>query len=375
MSIRTLLVGVLLLSCAMNAQAQPGCQLSLGEAVVDFGLMNRAASPASAPERPLGQRRINLNLNCEQPSDMTLFYRGVAASMERYRFDRGTYRLQAQQGVLDGRAVELGLVKGPGQPPLASATQLHWRPDHAIVPLRHGEPLNGQQFSVQLELSAWAPGDATQVRDATTWQTSGIIDAHSVGLAHELTLRAHFAPAACTPTLSNGGVVDLGKLAAKDLHPERNTPLPPKPLLLTVGCDAPTHFALRMQDNRQGSATGAVDESAYGLDMDARQQKIGRYHLSLNPADVSVDSLAQVYRTDSSTAGQAWSSASAQPIALGTQRYLGFTDSPGSRSGPVAIQHLSAPLHLNAFIAPLQDLDLRSEVLLNGSGTLEVIYL
>ena len=47
------------------------------------------------------------------------------------------------------------------------------------------------------------------MRDAVTWDTAGLFDALAAGRSRELRLQARFAPAACTPTLSNGGHVEL----------------------------------------------------------------------------------------------------------------------------------------------------------------------
>ncbi|MGK9559420.1 hypothetical protein O6495_24655, partial [Salmonella enterica subsp. enterica] len=57
-----------------------------------------------------------------------------------------------------------------------------------------GNPVQGQHFSLQVSLSAWADVAATHVRDATTWEVSGTFDAPQSGRYRELTLRAHFAP-------------------------------------------------------------------------------------------------------------------------------------------------------------------------------------
>ncbi|WP_168232421.1 DUF1120 domain-containing protein [Pseudomonas veronii] len=360
---------------AGTVHAQDDCRLDLSQSRLDFGLMKRASGPASAPERLLGERRLSLTLNCPQPSDMRLFYRALAAGTERLRFtEGGSYRVQVRDGVLDGRAVELGLLPGQDQAPAAVASTLTWRADHGIVPMYNGQPATGSSFSVQLDVSAWALDAATHVRDAVTWETEGLVDAPASGRSRALHLQASFAPAACTPTLSNSGTVDFGKLSIGDLNNDRDTPLPSRPLTLTVACDGPTPFALVMHDNRSGSATGGVGETAYGLGHDARGQKIGRYALTVDPALVTADSLPQMYRTDSTTSGNAWSGASATPIALGARSLLGFTATAGSTEGPNALQNLSALLTLNAVIAPLVDLDLSGEIELDGSATLEIIY-
>lgn len=359
-----------------NAWGAEECQLNLSESVLDFGLMNRAGASMPATERLLGERRLSLTLNCPNPTDMSLFYRGLASGTERFRFtERGSYSLRVSDAVLDGQAVELGLLSGSGQPAIRTGAILGWRPEHGIVPMRGGVPVNGRSLSLQVEAKAWAQEEASRVTDAVTWDTSGVFDAINAGRSREVRLQARFAPAACTPSLSNGGTVDFGKLSVMDLNMDKDTALPDRPLVVSVACDAPTAFTLRLQDNRLGSATGPADETTFGLGLDARQQKVGRYRLVFDPLRVTADSFAQLYRTDSATGTSAWSSASASPLAIGTGRYLGFGASAGSTGGPVPIQQLSATASLEAVIAPLGSLDLGSEVRLDGAATLELNYL
>lgn len=364
-----------LLLFAGTALAEDDCRLDLSESRLDFGLMNRAVASAPAAEHLLGERRLSLTLNCPQPGDMSLFYRALAAGTERLRLgDGGSYRVQVHDAVLDGHAVQLGLLAGPGQAPAQIGTSLAWRADHGIVPLHNGQPATGRSFAAQLQVSAWARDEAIRVRDAETWEASAQVDALTSGRSRELQLQARFAPTACTPTLANNGTVDFDKLSVSDLHRDKDTALPARALSLTVSCDGPTPFALVMHDNRAGSATGGIDETAYGLGLDARGQKVGRYYLLVDPAQASADKLPQLYRTDSTTGGAAWSSASASAIPLGARSLLGFTATAGSTEGPNALQNLSALLSLKAFIAPLDSLDLRSEVRLDGSATLEITY-
>ena len=359
-----------------NAWGMDECQLNLSETAVDFGLVNRAVTQGSSAEHLLGERRLSLTLNCPNPSELSLFYRAFAAGGERFQFTpRGSYSLRASDELLDGQAVELGLLPGSGQPAVSSGSTLAWRPDHGMVPMRAGVPVSGRSLSLQLHVSAWARDNALRVSDALTWDTSGVFDAIHTGRSRELRLQARFAPAACTPSLSNGGTVALGKLSVMDLHQDKETALPARPLVVNVTCDAPATFALRLQDNRQGSATGPADETTYGLGLDARQQKIGRYRLVFDPQRTTADNLPQLYRTDSPTGALPWSSASASPLAIGASRFLGFSASAGTTSGPEPIQNLSATTSLEAVIAPLGKLDLGSEVRLDGAATLELNYL
>lgn len=366
----------LLLGIASTAQALEECQLNVSEAQVDFGLMNRLAQHDGAPERLLGERRLSVNVNCPQAEDLSLFYRALAATPQRLQFtEHGSYAIEVGNAVLDGRAVELGLLTAAGQPPVMSATVLEWRPGHGIAPIEQGAVLMGKTLSLQLTLRAWAGVAAIQARDATTWEVSGMLYGASHGRYRELTLRAHFAPVACLPTLSDHGVVDYGTLYAKDLSATNETPLPTRTLRLNVSCDAPIRFGLRMKDNRDGSATGGTDETAYGLDLDASRNKIGRFYLTIDPGEFSADSFPTLYRTDSTSNGVAWSSSTARQIPMAANSLLGFTDKTGVTTGPVSMQTLTGTMRIKTYLAPMQSLDLRDVVRINGSGTLEIVYL
>jgi hypothetical protein len=370
----------LLLPLALSAftpfawTAADECQFNLSRPELDYGLMNRAIRPDSAPERNLGERQLSLSLSCPHPTDMSVFYRAMAATAERFHFaERGSYRMRIRDAVLDGQSVEIGLIAGVGQPPAETASSLIWRPAHGVVPVQAGVPLQGRTFSAQLELTAWVQEQGMQVRDAITWETTGVFDAVAAGRTREATLRARFAPAACEPVLSNAGVVDFGTLSKNDLNADKSTRLPLRSLTLRVGCDAPTSFALIMHDNRSGSATVNSD-IYYGLGTDSRHNKIGLFSLTVDPADASADSYARLYRVDSTTGGIAWNSASASPIPFGKTSYLSFTDS-ASANGPALIQNLSTTVTVHAVIAPTNSLDLSNAIDLDGAGTIEIIYL
>ena len=373
---RLLLMLAPLMSSGWTSQAMADeCQFSLSQPLLDYGLMNRAIQPNGGQERNLGVRNLSLSLSCAQPTDVSLFYRAMAATAERFHFaDRGSYQVRIRDAVLDGHSVDIGLIAGPGQPPTETASTVIWRPGHGVVAVQAGAPSQGRTFSAQLEVTAWVQEQGMLLREEVTWDTAGVFDAIAPGLTREANLRARFAPAACQPMLSNGGLVDFGTLSNKDLNADKSTRLPDKSLTLTVGCDAPTAFALVMHDNRLGSAT--VDSDIYyGLGKDSRDHKIGLYSLHFDPNDASADRYPKLYRTDSTTGGRAWSSSSANPIPIGKTSYLAFTDTAGSTSGPVMIQTLATRVTVQAVIAPTNDLDLSNAIDLDGAATIEILYL
>jgi hypothetical protein len=190
----------------------------------------------------------------------------------------------------------------------------------------------------------------------------------------ELTVGGLITPMACTPVLSGGGLIDFGKISQQDLNQTTGTRLPLKSLTLTVSCNAPGRYALRMRDNRDGSAH-VNSEIYYGLGLDSAGNKIGVYSVKFDPKQTVADALPVTYGTESTTGGLAWRTSNSNPIDIGSRSLLGFTDVAGSTAGPSAIQNLTSTLALEAVINAKQNLDLSVETPMDGSATLEVVYL
>ena len=200
-----------------------------------------------------------------------------------------------------------------------------------------------------------------------------VIPAHA-GSTAELTVGGLITPMACTPVLSGGGLIDFGKISQQDLNQDKGTRLPVKHLQVSVACNAPSRFALRMRDNRDGSAM-VNSEIYYGLGLDTSGNRIGLYSMTFDPRQTVVNSTALIFGTESTTAGLAWRTANLNPIDIGANSYLGFTDTEGSTTGPSAIQELTSTVKVEAVINAKQNLDLSADVLLDGSATMEVVYL
>lgn len=190
----------------------------------------------------------------------------------------------------------------------------------------------------------------------------------------ELTVTGLITPVSCTPSLSNNGLIDFAKISRQDLSVDKRTRLRDRTLDLNIQCNAPARFALLMRDNRDGSAI-VNSEIYYGLNRDSSGNKVGLYSLNFDPATTVVDDLPQVFRTDSTTGGIAWSSSNSRSIPIGARSYLGFTNVAGSNAGPIAIQSLTSRVTLETVISPTSELDLSTEVPLDGSATLDVVYL
>lgn len=184
----------------------------------------------------------------------------------------------------------------------------------------------------------------------------------------ELTVTGLITPSACTPALSGGGVVDHGKISAKDLNPNPNsrTDLPIATLQMTVSCDSQILFALNGTDNNPSSDL----PTGYGLGLINNTQKIGNYHLEFR--NVVADGLTN-YPMASRDGGTTWETIEDSAWEAGT--LAGFGIGIGANRRPDPIKDLSTDMLVYTQIAPSSRLDLSNEVPLAGSATLEVKYL
>lgn len=129
-----------------------------------------------------------------------------------------------------------------------------------------------------------------------------------------------------------------------------------------------------MRDNRDGTAH-VNSEIYYGLGLDGSGNKVGVYSVKFDPKQTVADAVPHIYGTESTTGGVAWRTSNRNPIDIGAKSLLGFTDLEGSTAGPSGIQTLNSTLTLEAVINAKQNLDLSTDIPMDGSATLEVTYL
>jgi len=179
----------------------------------------------------------------------------------------------------------------------------------------------------------------------------------------DLTIKGIITPNACNPTLTGGGVIDHGKMSAKDLNTDRNTMLPTQTLQMTVTCDAPVLFAIKSTDNRPESGTG----SYFGLGMINGTQKLGAYSLNLSNPLADGEAVQSIASFDNGTTWEAYKSFEhGLMLSVAT-----LADS----STPRPTQELVTDVLYSGYIHRTDGLDLSNEVNIDGSATLEVKYL
>lgn len=184
----------------------------------------------------------------------------------------------------------------------------------------------------------------------------------------DLHVTGKITPSACEPSLSNGGVHDLGKIAAKDLNVDQPTPLPVQNLQLTITCEGSTLVALKPSDNRSGSHFDSESPLKFGLGLVNGNEKVGS--MILNLLSITADGV-EMYPIGSAP-GASWS-----PTSILSPTFLtSFTVTRGTPDlAPDPIQRLSANIQITPRIAPANTLTLTEEVPIDGSATLEINYL
>ncbi len=193
-------------------------------------------------------------------------------------------------------------------------------------------------------------------------------------------------PAACTPTVSGGGVVDYGVIRANTLSADAYTVLPTKQLDFSIVCDAPIKAGWTVTNDRPGTVAGATELSTgyavspvalslptklvAGLGL-AGTAPIGGYTMALS--NVMTDgSAATTVTTDNSIVN--WEP-STDGMMFGGIDGTKIAPAATGTIVPVAFTNFAAKLNVQAYINKSSALDLSKQIQLDGQNTIEIVYL
>lgn len=356
----------------LQALAQE-CSLSLSPADIDLGQFNRTTVQLASGEVPLPARRLSLSVLCETEQDLALAYQASQLSNQGYVLgSQGTYRLSVLQASVDDQPVQWAQVTA-AVPQVATRTgAAALKGDQPLQPMRAGRAVRGKRLQAQIELQATLAPTVLAASDAHELSASGSFDI--AGQHTPLRLRAGFAPAACRPTLAGSANVNFGRIGVGELRRESVTTFS-RQTVLEVDCDAPTRFAIRALDNRAGTVSDqllAAAPTLFGIGRTADGQALGGFTARLG-AGIGRDG-SSAYPLLGDASAQTWRPhpdgllrSDGQPTAFGRHAIPGVA--PGAWSG------LSLPLTVELHLAPTQGLDVRQETPIDGSATLEIIYL
>lgn len=189
----------------------------------------------------------------------------------------------------------------------------------------------------------------------------------------DLSVVGKIIPSACTPTLSNGGIVDHGKIALQDFPSNNYKVLPKVTIKLEVTCDAPVMMAVKSTDNRIGTAVpaypspGQGELSRFGLGLASGGQKIGWYMLELGNAMADDIPVGMIESWD----GKVWLDA---PTHSYWQPGWMRTAHDGSHT-PLPMTKFNTEVVVSTTLELRRSLPNAEETQIDGNATLDVIYL
>ena len=191
---------------------------------------------------------------------------------------------------------------------------------------------------------------------------------------------------ACTPSLSNGSVVDYGRIRVSDLFANSDNQLGTKDITLTIQCPdagakagwtisddtAATRAAditINNADATHGSVTGA--DQSYGVGL-AGQVKIGAYSVYTDVTNVTADGV-KVDAISGATTNPIWTKSITGVIKNGNAEMM--TVALSGSTDPLAYTTAVFPLKISLAIKDTHTLAITDDTKLSGQATITVKYI
>lgn len=209
-----------------------------------------------------------------------------------------------------------------------------------------------------------------------------------------LTVKGTFVPGACTPELSNSGIVDYGSMSNSVLEKTSSdnalVQLGKKNITLTVSCDAATSVGIIAQDNRASSKV-TLSNSAYIADYVPGQNmsntnavfglgtvnnvNIGAYTVTATKGGSTADGAAvDMIVKDTDIAGSGWRSANGGGLYYPDSTRI-VTVSEIGKTTPMLFKDLVMPLDIVSAVQDNSILGSGAKIELDGNATLSLVYL
>ncbi len=200
--------------------------------------------------------------------------------------------------------------------------------------------------------------------------TSATIAPTAFAQSADLSIAGKIFPGACVIDLGNGGVADLGDIRKDTLNVDMTTLIEPVLIPASISCESEVRFALQAIDN---AAESSVSPLKYGLGTTPADEKIGGMDVGF--FETLIDG-GTAYATHSYNGGRTWSSSAHSSLANFDRDSLhGFAKVGGVITGPSEIKALTTNVRVRARIQPSSELTITEDVHVNGSLTLNLLYL
>ena len=202
----------------------------------------------------------------------------------------------------------------------------------------------------------------------------------------EMTVTGRVLPPSCTIDLSSG-TINYGTLPVSKLN--AGTPTAVTPWMggntptdtLNIACDAPAQIAVQLLDNRAnttapgvilGSVLDASATEIFGLGLDGAGTSVGAYSVTATDTGATVD--GSTGKVITSADGSSWSDG-ANVLFSNQAGWLMSWTAAGSGAAPEPVTTIAQALSINAAVVGTDTLDTSSPVSLDGSLTIELVYL
>ena len=197
--------------------------------------------------------------------------------------------------------------------------------------------------------------------------------AQAVPVSTNLTVKGTITPAACVPSLANGGIINFGDTSAGRLPATGSLKLESKSLTATIACASAASVVMTFKDNRADTVSLTGDEAtndkmAFGLGK-AGDINIGSYGIQIT--DVTGDAPGVMLQSDDK---QIWTDLDATEFVKNSagSQYLTFGD--GGRNVPKEVKTLTFNLQVTPSLnAALKDISETAN--LDGNATISFEYL
>ncbi|MDA8486729.1 DUF1120 domain-containing protein [Pseudomonas resinovorans] len=187
----------------------------------------------------------------------------------------------------------------------------------------------------------------------------------------DLRVTGTITPAACNISSTGGGNFDFGSLSAQELNATATTPWGELRNDLSITCSGATLVGIKALDNRAGTAADSQSRS-FGLGLDSQGNKIGFYHITTTATPTVNGSAGSSTRSQDN--GATWATNASAAITT-DQNHIVSWNAAGSPDDPVPVTSVSQTIRVNVHIAPENTLDTSSDITLDGSATIELVYL
>lgn len=187
---------------------------------------------------------------------------------------------------------------------------------------------------------------------------------YALASSTDLTVTGVITPAACSPSLSEGGQIDIGKIPSHTLYPNTSTLVSTHTLQLTVACDAPTLLALNAIDHMAGTE---YELGYFGIGLTKAGEKLGAIWLSVRNPLADGQRVTTIASYDGGASWEDYDDLSpSNLVSVAHHSDLG---------SPIPVKDLDTQLYVRTAIAPANGLTLTDEESINGEASIEVMYL